>query len=77
MLFPNPNDGIFNIDNASSRKISKVFVNRIDIGKLVFFNDYNFQDTIIVDISREKSGVFTVQVFLEDGDFEIFKIIKK
>ncbi len=77
MLFPNPNDGIFNIDNASSRKISKVLVNRIDIGKLVFFNDYNFQDTIIVDISREKSGVFTVQVFLEDGDFEIFKIIKK
>lgn len=77
MLFPNPNDGIFNIDNASSKKISKVLVNRIDTGKLVFFNDYNFQDTIIVDISREKSGVFTVQVYLEDGSFEIFKIIKK
>jgi hypothetical protein len=76
-LFPNPNNGKFNIENGTSKKITKVVVNRIDSGRLVLSNDYDFQENIIIDISPEKTGLFTVHVFFEDGDSKVIKIIKK
>ncbi|WP_309641821.1 hypothetical protein [Flavobacterium sp.] len=76
-LFPNPNNGRFNIENGTSKTISKVVVNRIDSGKLVFSNDYDFQENIIIDISHEHIGLFTVQIFFEDGDSKVIKIIKQ
>ena len=77
ILFPNPNNGIFNVENGTSKKIIKAVVNRIDSGKLVLSNDYDFQGNIIINISREQSGLYTVQIYFEDGDSNVIKIIKK
>ncbi len=76
-IYPNPNNGIFHIENRTSRIITKVLVIRIDSGKSVFSQEYNFQENIKVDISNERIGLFAAQIFFEDGNSETIKIIKK
>ena len=76
-LFPNPNEGIFYIQNHSKEK-------SIHVDVFNLFGQNIFQNTLIntnnttqkIDLSEFPKGHYLVRVLLENGTFRTWKVVK-
>lgn len=58
-IYPNPsNDGIFNLENCSTCKVSVYNI----VGKMIY-NNFITSDYQVVDLSKQPQGVYIVKVF--------------
>src|SRR6218665_3146045 len=76
-IYPNPTSGIFTIESKGSRKITSVSVVNINDKKEVANGIYKREKAVNIDISKEKLGLYTVQLILDDGKLYSKTIIKK
>ncbi|WP_445453380.1 T9SS type A sorting domain-containing protein [Flavobacterium sp. 25HG05S-40] len=77
IIYPNPNSGIFNVENGKGLKIQQVIASDINKAEVVFDQKYHNEPHVEVDISSKPSGIYVIDVFFEDGTKETQKIIKK
>lgn len=76
VIYPNPNSGIFTVESKTAHLITRITIARIDTGKKVFDTGCR-QLSVPVDISKETTGLYNVQVFFENNTVESKTIIKK
>jgi len=76
-LFPNPNEGVFYIQNHSNEKNINVDVFNV-FGQNIFQNTLkNTNNTIQkIDLSGFSKGHYLVRVMLENGVFKTWKVVK-
>ena len=76
-IYPNPTSGIFSIQSLNSKKIKHAIISKIEASSITFEEFYDYQKTIDIDISKEKSGLYIVEVFFEDNTSQTKTLIKK
>jgi hypothetical protein len=76
-IYPNPNTGIFNIESRTNASVANVVITRIDKAQKIFESKFNGVQKVAVDIAKETSGLYTVQVYLSDGQIFTKNIIKE
>lgn len=65
-IFPNPNNGIFQIYNAA--ETNPLYINIFDInGKIIFEKLFNNESVLNIDISDFQSGIYFIKFNYEDA----------
>jgi len=76
VIYPNPNTGIFTVESKTTQQITRIMILRIATGQKVFEGSFK-QLTVPIDISKEATGLYHVQVFFEDQSVDLKTISKK
>lgn len=77
IIYPNPSSGISTIESLKSEKINHVQITKVNSSSIVLEEFYNNLKVVKIDISKEESGLYVVQVFFEDKSSQTKTIIKK
>lgn len=75
-LYPNPSNGIFDIDLGKIFHKVEVSVYRIT-GQIVFVKYFNSVDKVNIDLSNQNQGVYLFNIKTEGETISIIKAIKK
>ena len=77
-LYPNPSSGIFNIEIDKSYQEIEISVFGIN-GQLILANDSNLStiETINIDLSNQKSGIYFLKIKSEGKTIDIMKAVKE
>ena len=76
VIYPNPNTGRFTVESKTAQQITRIAITKIGNGRKIFEADCD-QLSVPVDISKEATGLYHVQVFFKDNTVSSKTIIKK
>lgn len=76
-IYPNPSSGFFTVSSVNGFNIKEIMVNSIDKANILFNKEYNKEKVINVDLSKEKAGIYIIQVTFENNLTATRKIIKR
>lgn len=77
IISPNPNSGIFSIEDIKGLKIKQVIIREINSARIVFEQQYNDESKVDINISNQPLGLYTVNVVYDDNTSVSKTIIKK
>lgn len=77
LISPNPNSGIFSIEDIKGLKIKQVIIREINSARIVFEQQYNDESKVDINISNQPLGLYTVNVVYDDNTSVSKTIIKK
>lgn len=68
IIYPNPNSGLFKIENLTTATITKITVSKIDSGQLILEDSSENFVQKEFDISQYPQGLYSVNVFFDNGE---------
>jgi hypothetical protein len=72
-IYPNPNNGLFNITTKNNTHIKQVKVMDV-LGKVILNNTYNAQD-VAIDLTTMNKGLYMVMIEDENGITTTNKVV--
>lgn len=76
-IYPNPSSGFFTVSSISGFSIKEIKVNSVDKANILFDKEYINEKVIDVDLSKEKAGIYIIQVTFENNLTTTRKVIKR
>ncbi|MFT4660418.1 MAG: hypothetical protein ACI8XB_000686 [Patiriisocius sp.] len=74
-VYPNPSDGIFNI-NVADNVLSSISIYN-ELGDVVLTKENLRSQTYIADLTMHANGLYLGQILTQDGKSLLFKVLKK
>ncbi len=76
VLYPNPNDGTFQIKELAKGTIAKIEVFDLQ-GKVIAFDQHDINEsTKEIGILNAQSGIYIVKIWSVSGENQIIRVIK-